>query len=246
MRPSGKARRGKIPAVCDRGATQPGGMQRRSNAAGLSPRAARRPRSPKPRSARGVGASIETDRSVAGAGSLIDRRIGQRMGHDRPRWVDAEMELLPAALAVSAVFRSGPFTFAYNRQSRTVNDELDGSVGRDTSEDEPARQRGLDRQIRKPLLPAWPTGRGRFPRVRGVGREPQRHVASLDERSFVLRPVPTRYFVLYCGCTLDFIVRSCADNRQQDQRAHNRLPNETNGRAPTPHDGLRWVFCRDL
>ena len=30
-----------IPAVCDRGATQAGGMQRRSNAAGLSPRAAR-------------------------------------------------------------------------------------------------------------------------------------------------------------------------------------------------------------
>ena len=40
MRPSGKARRGRIPSVCDRGATQPGGMQRRSNAAGLSPRAA--------------------------------------------------------------------------------------------------------------------------------------------------------------------------------------------------------------
>ena len=41
MRPSGKARRGRIPAVCDRGATQPGGMQRLSNAAGLLPRAAR-------------------------------------------------------------------------------------------------------------------------------------------------------------------------------------------------------------
>ena len=41
MRPAGKARRGKMLAVCDRGATQPGWMQRRSNAAGLSPRAAR-------------------------------------------------------------------------------------------------------------------------------------------------------------------------------------------------------------
>ena len=41
MRPSDKARRGRIPAVCGRGVTPAGGMQRRSNAAGLSPRAAR-------------------------------------------------------------------------------------------------------------------------------------------------------------------------------------------------------------
>ena len=41
MCPSGKARRGKIPAECDREATQTAGMQRRSNAAGLAPRAAR-------------------------------------------------------------------------------------------------------------------------------------------------------------------------------------------------------------
>ena len=40
MRLIGKTRQGRIPAVFDRGATQPGGMQRRSNAAGLSPRAA--------------------------------------------------------------------------------------------------------------------------------------------------------------------------------------------------------------
>ena len=40
MRPSDKARRGRIPAVCGRGVTPAGGMQRRSNAAGLSPRAA--------------------------------------------------------------------------------------------------------------------------------------------------------------------------------------------------------------
>ena len=41
MRPAAKAGRGRIPAVFDRGATQAAGMQRRSNAAGLSPRAAR-------------------------------------------------------------------------------------------------------------------------------------------------------------------------------------------------------------
>ena len=37
----GQARRVRIPPVFERGATPPGGMQRRPNAAGLSPRAAR-------------------------------------------------------------------------------------------------------------------------------------------------------------------------------------------------------------
>src|SRR5438093_10033259 len=39
MRPDGKARRARIPGVFERGATQPAGMQRRPNAAGVSPRA---------------------------------------------------------------------------------------------------------------------------------------------------------------------------------------------------------------
>src|SRR5688572_10762465 len=41
MRPDGKARRPRIPGVFEGGATPPAGMQRRSNAAGLAPRAAR-------------------------------------------------------------------------------------------------------------------------------------------------------------------------------------------------------------
>src|SRR5439155_15346242 len=41
MRPDGKARRARIPGVFERGATQPAGMQRRPNAAGVSPRAAK-------------------------------------------------------------------------------------------------------------------------------------------------------------------------------------------------------------
>src|ERR1700687_5320050 len=44
MRPDGKARRVRIPGVFERGATQPDGMQRPPNAAGLSPRAAKVPR----------------------------------------------------------------------------------------------------------------------------------------------------------------------------------------------------------
>jgi hypothetical protein len=39
-RPDDKARGGRISGICDRRATQPGGMHRRSNAAGVSPRAA--------------------------------------------------------------------------------------------------------------------------------------------------------------------------------------------------------------
>src|ERR1700676_555318 len=43
MRPDGKARRVRIPGVFEREATPPGGMQRRPNAAGLSPRTASSP-----------------------------------------------------------------------------------------------------------------------------------------------------------------------------------------------------------
>src|SRR5438093_12722469 len=42
MRPDGKARRARIPGVFERGATPPAGMQRRPNAAGISPRAVKR------------------------------------------------------------------------------------------------------------------------------------------------------------------------------------------------------------
>src|SRR6059036_3858730 len=41
MRPAGKARRPRISGIFEGGATQPDGMQRRPNAVGLSPRAAR-------------------------------------------------------------------------------------------------------------------------------------------------------------------------------------------------------------
>jgi hypothetical protein len=45
MRPAGKARDARIWPICERRATQPGGMQRRSNADGLAPRAAKCPAS---------------------------------------------------------------------------------------------------------------------------------------------------------------------------------------------------------
>ena len=37
------------------------------------------------------------------------------------------MQLLPASVAASTVFHRSPFAFAHNRQSRAVNDEMDGS-----------------------------------------------------------------------------------------------------------------------
>ena len=53
------------------------------------------------------------------------------------------------------------------------------------AEHEAKRQRGLDRQTREVLLPAGATGGRRSPGVNGGGGEPERHVASLNERTRV-------------------------------------------------------------
>src|SRR5688572_14017936 len=58
MRPDGKARRPRIPSVFEGGATPPVGMQRRSNAAGLAPRAAT--------SLAGGGAVAQRDQCLSG------------------------------------------------------------------------------------------------------------------------------------------------------------------------------------
>src|ERR1700680_501925 len=72
MRPDGKARRVRIPGVFERGATPPGGMQRRPNAAGRSPRAVR--------SACLVNGSWSCDRSrapvrIASAGGMSMKEV---------------------------------------------------------------------------------------------------------------------------------------------------------------------------
>ena len=64
---------------------------------------------------------------------VIDSRLGQRVGHDHTRPVDAEMELLPASLAATAVLRRGPFTFAPNREARAIDDEMNRPLGRDAA-----------------------------------------------------------------------------------------------------------------
>ena len=44
------------------------------------------------------------------------------------------MQLLPASVAASTVFHRSPFAFAHNRQSRAVDDEMDGSSRWDAAE----------------------------------------------------------------------------------------------------------------
>ena len=63
-------------------------------------------------------------------------------------------------------------------------------------EDEPERQCGLDREVREFPRPARPTRRRRSPRVHRVVGEPECHVASPHEGSFVLRPVSDVIFRL--------------------------------------------------
>ena len=79
---------------------------------------------------------------------VIDSRLGQHMGHDHTRPVDAEMELLPAALAATAVLGRSSFTFAHDREARAIDDEMDRPLGRDAVQPDvqvptPARQRGM-------------------------------------------------------------------------------------------------------
>ena len=62
-------------------------------------------------------------------------------------------------------------------------------------EDEPQRQRGLDRVIRELALSASSTARRGCPCGNRVSGEPERDVASPDERALVLRPIAD---VVFC------------------------------------------------
>ena len=65
-------------------------------------------------------------------------------------------------------------------------------------EDEPERQRGLDREIREPLLPTGLTGRRRSPRVPRAESHSVTSPRCTSARSYA-RQFPTRYLVLYFG-----------------------------------------------
>ena len=67
-------------------------------------------------------------------GRVIHRRLGQRVSDDHARSINSKMQRLPASVAASTVFHRSPFAFAHNRQSRAVDDEMDGSSRWDAAE----------------------------------------------------------------------------------------------------------------
>src|SRR5713226_2547078 len=109
MRPAGKARRPRISGIFEGGATQPDGMQRRPNAAGLAPRAAgrgcRRMRTSK--SARlfaraqrilpgGVDSPVRAFKAVGASPLFIRRARGARLEDvDGNRFIDYVMSWGP-------------------------------------------------------------------------------------------------------------------------------------------------------
>ena len=80
----------------------------------------------------------------------------------------------------------------------------------------------------------------------------------MAERSVVCRPMPDGYVVVYFGCTLDFMSRSCPCGRHDGQEVDRGAPRApgpcTNaakrdpaGRSVARVDGLRvQQFCQDL
>ena len=73
---------------------------------------------------------------IDGSRRVIDISLGQGMGDDRTRSVDTQMELLSASPAASSVFRGGPFTCAYDRASRAVDDEMSAFARGDSTKRE--------------------------------------------------------------------------------------------------------------
>ena len=78
MRPAGKARRVRISGIFERGATQPDGMHRRSNAAGLAPRAATAARALGGSTASGPACSGEAERGCMLCEGLDEPPITRR------------------------------------------------------------------------------------------------------------------------------------------------------------------------
>ena len=67
-------------------------------------------------------------------GRVIHRRLGQRVRDDHAPSINSTMQRLPASVAASTVVHRSPFAFAHNRQSRAVDDAMDGSAQWDAAE----------------------------------------------------------------------------------------------------------------
>ena len=60
----------------------------------------------------------------------IDRRRSERVGDNHTGSTDTQTELPPATLTTASMFRGGPFTFAHDRESCAVDDEMDRVLDR--------------------------------------------------------------------------------------------------------------------
>ena len=114
-------------------------------------------------------------------------------------------------------------------------------------QDEPERQRGFDGEIGILPLPATFADAHGLPSGDRIRGQPHGDIASLDQRSYAGQ-FPTWYFVLYFGCTLDFISRSCTccrhDGQEVDRgspRARDPCTNACAGKARS-----RRTRCRDV
>ncbi len=106
------------------------------------------------------------------------------------------------------------------------------------AEDEPERERRLDRQIGEPRLPTWSAGRRRAPRSPGVWGEPQRHVAPPDECALVRPPTPHLIPRLVGRMDSRLDPRSC---RGHGQRANGHTPISRAKGPGAVHQRLRDV-----
>ena len=57
---------------------------------------------------------------------VVGGPIGQRLCDDHAISIDAEVQLLPAPLALPSLLRGGPLAFANDREPSAVNDEMSG------------------------------------------------------------------------------------------------------------------------
>ncbi len=60
---------------------------------------------------------------IGASRGVIDIRVGQGVGDDHTRPVDAELSRLPASPSPASMFHRGPFSFAHDRESGAVDDE---------------------------------------------------------------------------------------------------------------------------
>ena len=164
--------------------------------------------------------------SCNNAGRVSPRRLGQRVRDDHARSINRKRPLLPASGAASTVVHRRPCAFAHHRQSRAVDEEMEGAARWEAAACNRERL----------------TASGERGVVGGVKIDTQHRqdrpqaacrVASAERHS-VTSPrwtkacsyadqCSTRSFVVYCGWTFDRMSRSCTRSGHRGQRAYSGL-----------------------